>query len=150
MDEESIKKPLNWNPSDIGRFMLFFGPLSSIFDICTFALMWNVFHANTTASQTLFQSGWFVVGLLTQTLIAHMIRTPKVPFFQSRAAWPLLLMTLCIMIIGICLPMSPLASYFKLEALPMTYFPWLAAILLGYAGLVQWMKGIYVRRYGWQ
>ena len=150
VDEESIKKPLNWNPSDIGRFMLFFGPLSSIFDICTFALMWNVFHANTTASQTLFQSGWFVVGLLTQTLIAHMIRTPKVPFFQSRAAWPLLLMTLCIMIIGISLPMSPLASYFKLEALPMTYFPWLAAILLGYAGLVQWMKGIYVRRYGWQ
>jgi Mg2+-importing ATPase len=150
VDEELIKNPLKWNPTDIGRFMLFFGPLSSIFDICTFLLMWNVFHADSVANQTLFQSGWFVVGLLTQTLIVHMIRTQKIPFIQSRAAWPLIIMTVIIMAIGIFLPMGPLAEYFKLEALPLAYFPWLFGILLAYACLVQLMKGIYVKCYGWQ
>ncbi|PRC95087.1 magnesium-translocating P-type ATPase [Solimicrobium silvestre] len=150
VDEELIKKPLKWNPGDIGRFMLFFGPLSSIFDISTFVLMWFVFHANSVADQTLFQSGWFVVGLLTQTLIVHMIRTQKVPFFQSRAAWPLMIMTAIIMAIGIFLPMGPFADYIKLEELPLSYFPWLIGILIAYAALVQFMKGIYVKRYGWQ
>ena len=106
--------------------MLFFGPISSMFDITTFVVMWCVFGANTPATQTLFQSGWFVVGLLTQTLIVHMIRTPKMPFIQSRAAAPLLAMTLAIMAVGIFLPMGPLADYFKLQALPLAYFAWLA------------------------
>ena len=77
VDDELIEKPQSWKPNEIGRFMIFFGPLSSIFDILTFALMWFVFHANSPEQQTLFQSGWFVVGLLTQTLIVHMIRTEK-------------------------------------------------------------------------
>ena len=93
VDEELLQQPQRWNPGDIGRFMVFFGPISSIFDITTFCVMWFVFGANTPAQQTLFQSGWFVVGLLTQTLIVHMIRTPKIPFIQSRAATPLLVMT---------------------------------------------------------
>jgi len=150
VDAELVQKPLRWNPADIGRFMVFFGPISSIFDILTYTLMWFVFSANTAAEQSLFQSGWFVVGLLTQTLIVHMIRTPKLPFIQSRAAWPLLLMTGLIMLIGICLPMSPLAGYFKLQALPVSYFPWLAAILLGYALLTTLMKTLYIRKFGWQ
>jgi putative Mg2+ transporter-C (MgtC) family protein len=116
VDEELVRKPLKWNPADIGRFMVFFGPISSIFDLTCFALMWYVFDARTPADQGLFQSGWFVVGLLTQTLIVHMIRTPKVPFLQSIAAPPLLLMTGLIMAIGVALPMSPLAGYFKLQA----------------------------------
>src|SRR5699024_9583841 len=93
VDEELLAKPLHWQPGDIGRFMVFFGPISSIFDIITFAIMWFVFNANTIEAQTLFQSGWFVVGLLTQTLIVHMIRTPKIPFIQSHAATPLLVST---------------------------------------------------------
>ena len=103
--------------------MLFFGPISSIFDITTFALMWYVFDANTPDPQTLFQSGWFVVGLLTQTLIVHMIRTPKIPFLQSRAAMPVMVMTACIMAVGIFLPFSPLASNIGLVPLPLSYFP---------------------------
>ena len=150
VDAELVTKPLRWNPDDIGRFMIFFGPISSIFDITTFAVMWYVFKANAVAHQTQFQSGWFVVGLLTQTLIVHMIRTPKIPFVESRAAWPLIAMTLIIMATGIFLPMGPLASYFKLEALPLTYFGWLAAILLGYALLTTLMKRYYIRRFGWQ
>ncbi|MEO7127939.1 MAG: magnesium-translocating P-type ATPase, partial [Rhodoferax sp.] len=112
VDEDLIRKPLKWNPADIGRFMVFFGPISSIFDIVTFCLMWYVFKANTVQDQSLFQSGWFVVGLLTQTLIVHMIRTPKLPFIQSRAAWPLTVMTLFIMAVGVFLPMGPLAGAF--------------------------------------
>ncbi len=150
VDEELLKKPQRWQPGDVGRFMVFFGPISSIFDITTYAMMWFVFSANTPEEQTLFQSGWFIVGLLTQTLIVHMIRTPKIPFIQSRAATPLLVMTAVIMAIGIFLPMGPLAHYFKLQALPPLYFVFLPLILLAYVGLTQAMKGFYFRRYGWQ
>ncbi len=150
VDKEFLEKPQRWNAGEIGRFMVFFGPISSIFDITTFALMWYIFGANTPEHQTLFQSGWFIEGLLSQTLIVHMIRTRKIPFFQSRASWALMSMTIIIMIIGILLPMSPLAHYFKLQALPLTYFPWLLVILVAYAVLTQAMKGWYARRYGWQ
>ncbi|EEJ0086251.1 magnesium-translocating P-type ATPase [Salmonella enterica] len=147
VDEEQIQKPQRWNPADLGRFMVFFGPISSIFDILTFCLMWWVFHANTPETQTLFQSGWFVVGLLSQTLIVHIRR---LPFIQSRAAWPLMAMTLLVMVVGVSLPFSPLASYLQLQALPLSYFPWLIAILAGYMTLTQLVKGFYSRRYGWQ
>ena len=150
VDEEQIQKPQRWNPADLGRFMIFFGPISSIFDILTFCVMWWVFKANVPEAQTLFQSGWFVVGLLSQTLIVHMIRTRRVPFIQSRAAWPLIVMTLMVIVVGIALPFSPLASYLQLQALPLAYFPWLIAILAGYMTLTQLVKGFYSRRYGWQ
>ncbi|MBC7481768.1 MAG: cation transporting ATPase C-terminal domain-containing protein, partial [Rhizobacter sp.] len=150
VDAELVRKPLQWNPSDIGRFMLFFGPISSLFDIITFAVLWWVFEANSVASQTLFQSGWFVVGLLTQTLVVHMVRTPKLPFLQSHAAAPLMAMTLAVMAFGLWLPMGPLAGYFRLQALPPAYFGWLMAILLGYCALTTVMKRFYIRRYGWQ
>ncbi|PUA17210.1 magnesium-translocating P-type ATPase [Glaciimonas sp. PCH181] len=150
VDKEFLEKPQRWDPKEIGRFMIFFGPISSIFDIATFALLWYIFGANTNEHQTLFQSGWFIEGLLSQTLIVHMIRTRKIPFFQSRASWALMSMTVIIMAIGILLPMSPLAHYFKLQALPLSYFPWLLLILGAYAVLTQMMKGWYAKRYGWQ
>ena len=150
VDLELVSKPLKWNPAGIGRFMVFFGPISSLFDIATFALMWWVFKANTIDSQALFQSGWFVVGLLTQTLVVHMIRTPKLPLIESRAATALTGTTLVIVALGIFLPMGPLAEYFKLQPLPTAYFAWLAAIVLGYCALTTLMKRFYIRRYGWQ
>ena len=120
VDDEQIQKPQRWNPADLGRFMLFFGPISSIFDILTFCLMWFVFHANTPEHQTLFQSGWFVVGLLSQTLIVHMIRTRRIPFIRA-VPRPLIVMTGIVMALGIALPFSPLASYLQLQALPLSY-----------------------------
>jgi P-type Mg2+ transporter len=150
VDPEFLTKPQRWNPEGIGRFMVYFGPISSIFDISTFVLMWYVFGANTPEQQTLFQSGWFIEGLLSQTLIVHMIRTQKIPFIQSRGSWPLMGMTLLVMAMGIFIPMSPLASYFKLQPLPLSYFAFLVPILLAYAALTQAMKGWYTRRYGWQ
>lgn len=149
VDVELVSRPLSWNSEGIGRFMLFFGPLSSIFDIVTFTVMWYVFKANTVEHQALFQSGWFVVGLLTQALIVHMIRTPKIPFVESRASWPLLTMTLAVMAAGIFLPMGPLAEHFKMQALPLHYFVWLVGILFSYALLTSLMKRYYIRRFGW-
>jgi Mg2+-importing ATPase len=150
VDAELVTRPLKWHPADIGRFMLFFGPISSLFDIVTFTVMWWVFDANSVARQALFQSGWFVVGLLTQTLVVHMVRTPKLPFVESHAAAPLMAMTIAIMAIGLWLPLGPVADYFRLQALPLPYFGWLAAILIGYCTLTTVMKRFYIRRFGWQ
>jgi len=150
VDEELVKGPQRWNPGDIGRFMLFFGPVSSVFDITTYLVMWFVFGANSAEHQTLFQSGWFIEGLMTQTLVVHMIRTQKIPFIQSRPGNALLVMTGLIMAAGIFIPMGPVAHYFKLQALPLSYFPILAVILASYMVLTQGMKRYYTRRFGWQ
>ncbi len=148
MDEEFVAKPQQWDASNIGRFMLFLGPVSSVFDVVTFALMWHIFSAHSSETQTLFQSGWFVEGLLSQTLVVHMLRTRKVPFLQSCARWPVLLSTLAVVVIGIALPYSPLAENFRLQALPLSYFPWLLLILTGYCLCSQMMKQFYCRRFG--
>jgi Mg2+-importing ATPase len=150
VDEEQVRYPQSWKPDDIGRFMIFFGPISSVFDIATYCLMWFVFSADTVGRQTLFQSGWFIEGLMSQTLIVHMIRTQKIPFIQSKPSWQLMSATVLIVSAGIFLVMGPFASYFKLQALPLIYFVYLAFILLGYMVLTQAMKGIYTRKFGWQ
>ena len=148
MDKSFLQRPRKWDARNIGRFMLWMGPLSSIFDITTFALMWHVFGANSSEHQALFQSGWFIEGLLSQTLVVHMLRTRHIPFIQARASWPIMLTTLAVVIIGVLLPLSPLAGAFGLQALPLSYFPWLIAILLGYCLLSQGVKTLYIRRYG--
>lgn len=150
VDAEFIEKPQRWDPDGLRRFMMFFGPISSIFDVLTFYVMWHLFGANSAAHQSLFQSGWFVEGLLTQTLIVHMIRTKKIPFIQSTAGWPMLVMTTCAVTIGIALPMSPLAHMVGMEALPPMYFVFLVLAISGYMVLTQWLKGVYVRKFGWQ
>ena len=148
VDADYLKQPRKWDASGIARFMVFIGPISSVFDVVTFLVMWNVFHANTVAKQSLFQSGWFVVGLLTQTLIVHMIRTQHIPFIQSRAATPVILLTVCIMALGIYLPFSPVGEHLGMVPLPPAYFVWLALILSSYCLLTQLVKTIYIRRFG--
>ena len=147
MDEDFIKKPRQWSAGTIATFMVCIGPVSSIFDILTFWVMWNVFGANTLAEQSLFQSGWFIIGLLTQTLIVHMIRTEKIPFIQSTAAPVVLATTAVVMALGIWLPFSPLASAIKLQPLPAAYFIYLPLVLLAYCLLTQLVKVIYIRRF---
>ena len=147
MDKEYLAKPRKWDAKNIGRFMLWIGPTSSIFDITTFALMWYVFAANSVETQTLFQSGWFIEGLLSQTLVVHMLRTRKIPFFQSTAAWPVLLMTCVVIALGIYVPFSPLGTLVGLQPLPLAYFPWLVGTLLSYCCVAQLMKTIYIRRF---
>ena len=148
VDKEFSEQPRKWEIGNLVRFMIFIGPISSIFDYATFGVMWFVFAANAPESQSLFQSGWFVEGLLSQTLIVHIIRTGKIPFVQSRAALPLLLMTAAVMLVGMYIPFSPLAHVIGLQPLPGSYFAWLVGILFAYALLTQWVKVWFIRRFG--
>ncbi len=148
MDDEFLQKPRKWDAPNIGRFMVWIGPTSSIFDITTYALMWFVFSANSVEAQTLFHSGWFIEGLLSQTLVVHMLRTQKIPFIQSTAAFPVIVMTILIMAVGIYIPFSPLGNLIGLEPLPLSYFPWLVGTLLCYCCVAQLMKRIYIKRFG--
>ena len=147
MDKEYLSKPRKWDANNIGRFMLWIGPTSSIFDISTFALMWFVFAANSVEMAALFQSGWFIEGLLSQTLVVHMLRTRKIPFIQSTAALPVMLATGLVMALGIYVPFSPLGAMVGLVPLPWEYFPWLVGTLLCYCVVAQTMKTIYIRRF---
>ena len=128
MDPEFLKKPRKWDASDLSRFMIYIGPISSIFDIATYLVMWYVFSCNSPEHQTLFQTGWFVEGLLSQTLIVHMIRTRKIPFIQSRATWPVMGLTFLIMAVGILIPFTAFGRSIGLTALPLGYFPWLLQV----------------------
>lgn len=147
MDTDYLKSPRKWEASDLSRFMIFIGPISSIFDILTYLVMWYVFSCNSIGQQTLFQSGWFIEGLLSQTLIVHMIRTRKIPFFQSCASWQVTGMTFLVMAIGILIPFSPIGHSIGLEPLPLSYFPWLIGILLSYCILTQIIKNWYIKRF---
>ena len=147
MDAEYLRKPRKWDASDLSRFMIFIGPISSIFDIVTYLVMWFAFSCQSMEHQTLFQSGWFIEGLLSQTLIVHMIRTRKVPFIQSRASWQVTGLTLLIMATGILIPFTPFGTSIGLEALPASYFPWLFGILLSYCVLTQLIKNWYIHRF---
>ncbi len=148
VDEEQVARPRPWNIAEIRRFILWIGPISSIFDYTTFFVMLYLFKCWAPARAPLFQTGWFVESLMTQTLIIHIIRTNKIPFFQSRASWPLMLTTLAIMAFGAWLPYSPLTSSLGLEHLPRLYWPILLATLFAYAGLTQSVK-VWLLRMKW-
>ncbi|MHC6200384.1 magnesium-translocating P-type ATPase [Elizabethkingia miricola] len=147
MDKDFLEKPKKWDAGSIKKFMLYIGPLSSIFDYITFAVMFFIFKANTPEHQSLFQTGWFVEGLLSQTLIVHIIRTKKIPFIQSWAAAPVVALTSLIMLIGLSIPFTPIAGYLKMQPLPLSYFPYLLGILTGYCILTQLVKQWFIKKF---
>ncbi|WP_235333891.1 magnesium-translocating P-type ATPase [Aquabacterium sp. NJ1] len=144
VDREELMQPRRWEIGNIARFMVLVGPISSVFDYATFALMFYVFKAQAPEQAALFHTGWFVESLLSQTLIIHIIRTGRLPFVQSRASKALLGTTLGVCALGVVLPYSPLASSLGLVALPWGYWPALAAILVGYLALTtlltRWLR----------
>jgi Mg2+-importing ATPase len=140
VDDEQVARPRPWNIDEIKRFILFIGPISSIFDYTTFAVMLWVFHCWDPSRASVFQTGWFVESLMTQTLIIHVIRTNKIPFLQSRASWPVTVTTLSIMALGMWLPYSPLGPPLGLARLPGLYWPILMVTLLTYVILTQTIK----------
>jgi P-type Mg2+ transporter len=148
VDDEQVAHPRPWKIDEIRRFILFIGPISSIFDYSTFFVMLWVFHCWDPSRASLFQTGWFVESLMTQTLIIHVIRTNKIPFLQSRASLPLTVTTLSIMGFGLWLPSSPLAPALGITGLPGLYWPILLATLLAYMGLTQTIK-VWLMRKQW-
>jgi Mg2+-importing ATPase len=148
VDPEQITRPRPWSMNQITRFILLIGPCSSIFDYTTFFMMLYLFGCWDPARASLFQTGWFVESLLTQTLIIHVIRTNRIPFLQSRASWPLMLTSAAIMAIGVWLPFSPLRESLRLETLPPLYWPLLVLTLVCYVLLTQGAK-VWLLRKGW-
>src|SRR5262249_39497180 len=148
VDPEQVARPRPWSMSQISRFILFFGPCSSVFDYTTFFLLLYVFGCWEPAHAPLFQTGWFVESLLTQTLIIHVIRTNHIPFLQSRASWPLMITTALIMGVAIWLPASAFGPWLGFTPLPPLYWPLIGLTLCCYMVLTQLVKTWLLRR-GW-
>ncbi len=163
VDEEFLREPRKWDASSIASFMLWIGPTSSIFDVTTFALMYFIIAPSLVGGKlyteltdpalqayfvAVFQAGWFVESMWSQTLVIHMIRTPKVPFLQSRASAPVFLLTFAGIILLTIIPFTGVGAAIGLAPLPPVYFAWLALTVVLYMALAQWFKNIYVRRYG--
>jgi Mg2+-importing ATPase len=159
VDQEYLDKPRRWNIKSIQNFMVFVGPISSIFDYATWFLMLYVFNcaafglestpdASKAHLEQMFHSAWFVESIFTQTLIVHIIRTRRIPFIQSRASRSMLLTTVGIMAIGTWLPYSALGHYIGLYGLPWTFYPWLALFALTYCVLTHLVKTWFYKRFG--
>ncbi len=146
VDEELIARPRPWSIDEIRKFIFFIGPISSLFDYTTYFVMLYIFNCWDVTRASLFQTGWFVESLMTQTLIIHVIRTNKVPFLQSRSSLPLVFTSAIVMAVGIWLPYSPFASALGFVELPHLYWPILLLTLLGYIALTQTMKMRLLRR----
>ena len=148
VDKEYIQKPRKWEMASIKSFMAFMGPLSSVFDLLCFAIMWWAFGANRPEMSPLFQGGWFVFGTVSQVLVIHMIRTAKLPFIKSKPSLPLFFSTFIVAAITLLTGFSSLAVGLDMRQLPLAFAPWLAVLLVAYLICVQLVKKLYVRRYG--
>ncbi|MCL2561029.1 MAG: magnesium-translocating P-type ATPase [Rikenellaceae bacterium] len=147
VDAEYLRKPRKWKANDINRFMLIVGPTSSIFDYVTFAVLWFIVGANTVALQGVFQTGWFIESLFTQTLVVQILRTEKIPFFQSNASWIVMLSAFALLLVGVLLPYTGLGHSMGFAHLPTVFYLWLAAIVPAYCLLTQFVKRWYIKRY---
>ena len=146
VDKEYIHKPKKWNTDEIKKFMIVFGLLSTLLDIACFAVLWFGFSFNTMEKANLFQTGWFAFGIISQTLIIHMIRTHRMPFVDSRASKQLVISTFAITILTILITFTDAAVIFDFGRLPMLYLLWIAALLMVYAFVIQTYKKIYLKR----
>jgi Mg2+-importing ATPase len=146
VDSDWLKKPRQWRISGIMKFILFIGPISSIFDYLTFFMMLYIF--NCWNNPALFHTGWFVESIFTQTMIIHVIRTNKIPFLQSRASWPLIISSIAIVSTAALLTVSPLASTLGFVQLPSLYWLLLAIMMICYVFLTQIIKTWFVHKFG--
>jgi Mg2+-importing ATPase len=146
VDKEWLKKPRKWTLDSIKRFIFLIGPISSIFDFLTFFAMLYLFNA--WANPALFQTGWFIESLFTQTLIIHVIRTNKIPFLQSNASLQIILSTSLVCLIGMALPYSPIGPALGLVPLPDGYWVFLGVTIAAYLALTQIVKAWFIRKFG--
>jgi Mg2+-importing ATPase len=146
VDEEYLQKARPWNVNYIKKFMLVIGPISSIFDFITFGVLWFMFHA----SESLFHTGWFLESLCTQTLVIYIIRTGKKPFIESKPSQFLMFTSIYIVTIGLFIPFTPLGKYFGFVAPPPLYFLALTGIVSSYLLLVQIVKKLFIKKYGYE
>ena len=145
VDNEYIKNPKTWNTKGIKKFMFNFGLISTALDILCFIVLWFIFGFNTNEKAVMFQSGWFVFGILSQTLIIHLIRTNKIPFIKSKSSKQLLISTFSVVIITTIISFTNISVIFDLAKLPYWYMLWIIALMLVYIILIQIYKKIYIK-----
>jgi len=156
VDSEYTSRPRRWMVNDIAKFMLFMGPTSSVFDYLTWAITCWYYglppgtNSDSSPGAIFFQTIWFVEGLTTQLLVVHVIRTRRIPFLQTRAAWPLVFTTTCCMAVGIAIQYTPLGPYIPFANVPASYYGFLAATVVAYLFLAQAVKSLFYRIYGVQ
>lgn len=150
VDNEYLLKSRPWNVNYIKKFMIFIGPISSIFDFITFGVLWFIFKANNAAMQPLFNTGWFLESLCTQTLVIHVIRTGKIPFIESKPSQFLMFTSIYIVTIGLVIPLTSLGKYFGFVSPPPLYFAALAVIVAAYLYMVQIVKKWFIKKYGYE
>ncbi|MCL2137219.1 MAG: magnesium-translocating P-type ATPase [Coriobacteriia bacterium] len=148
VDDDYLLQPRRWDTRSISVFMALMGPLSSIFDILTFLVLWFVIGANSIEQAPVFQAGWFVFGTLSQVAVIHMIRTAKVPFMQSNAALPLLASTALASLLVLFIGFSTFAIGLDMAVLPLSFVPWLIVVLIAYCLSTQLLKVYYIKRFG--
>jgi len=146
VDEEYLSRPRQWEIGNISRFMLIFGPISSLFDYATYFTL--IYWFGGWQNQTLFHTGWFLESLLSQTLIVHIIRTGRIPFIESRASLPLMVTSIGICLLGLWLPFSSFAAHFGFAPMPAGYGLALFVIIGAYLVFTQLVKTWFIRRYG--
>ena len=146
VDDEYIKKPKTWNTKGIKRFMFNFGLISTVLDVICFVVLWHVFGFNTVEKAVMFQSGWFVFGILSQTLIIHMIRTSKIPFFESKSSKHLLISTFAVVIITVIIAFTDVSVIFDLSRLPHEFMGWIIVLMMIYILFIQIYKKFYIKR----
>ena len=146
VDKEYIEKPKKWDTKGIKKFMFAFGIISTILDMFCFIVLWFIFQYNTIEKAVLFQTGWFAFGIISQTLIIHMIRTHKTPFIKSKSSKQLLISTLIITIITLVITFTDIATIFDLRKLPYAYMLWIIGLLCIYFLCIQLYKKIYLKK----
>ena len=146
VDKEYLQKPKTWNTKGIKKFMFAFGAISTILDILCFMVLWFVLKFNTVEKAVLFQTGWFAFGILSQTLIIHMIRTSKTPFIKSKSSKQLLISTSVIVLITLIITFSDISTIFDLTRLPLIYLAWMALLMIVYVLFIQIYKKFYIKR----
>ncbi|MBC7293731.1 MAG: magnesium-translocating P-type ATPase, partial [Thermoleophilia bacterium] len=148
VDKEFVERPQQWETGSLVRFILHLGPVSSVYDVATFLVMFFVFGASTVTHQGLFQAGWFIESMATQSLVIHMLRTGRIPFIQSRAALPVLLASAGAIAIACAVPFTALGRAMGMLAPPAGYWPVVVGILVAYLLHAQLVKWAYRRRFG--
>ena len=147
VDKEYIEKPKKWDTKGIKNFMFQFGLISTFLDVICFGVLWFVFKFNSVEKAVLFQTGWFAFGIISQTIIIHMIRTHKLPFVQSKSSKQLLISTFTIVIVTLLICFTNIAIIFDLSKLPIAYMAWIAGLLIIYISFIQIYKKIYISKF---
>ena len=145
VEDRYIEKPKRWDIPGIKKFMIIFGLLSTVLDVLCFLVLWFVFGFNSMDKAGYFQCGWFMFGVISQTMVIHTIRTPKIPFIQDHASRQLTLSTLAVCIITLLIGFTGIAQLFSMPVMPVSFLAWMAGLMVVYTVLAQILKVVYIR-----